>query len=385
MWTIAGLAAVALGYQRFRQAIGNGQPDLGQYFLPAARAILAGDSPYEVVGYFYTPLVALLMAPFAESPWAVEYWTVLRILCGIASCVLAGLAFSRPGEWLRAGFITLVAVVTLLWSWPATVSLWLGQVELLVLLALLGSVYFEARGRPILAGFALGAAALVKTWPALFALWLLRSGWRTRGRQWIGLAAAGALAIVMAMVVAGPSGVLSMLQGPLSGADQPLAANSVWGVTRVMFSGSSIAEPLVEAPLARWTIAVVLMMWVLALLVVTLMRPGSASIALFNTVFTVILLLPVSHFFYAILALPALWWWFGQLMRTPRDPRVWIPVSALGVWWVVVFRITPDGDGLASTTWGSVALMFGASLLAATVSVVCAARRSGDASVQRTT
>ncbi len=63
IWLAAGAAAVALGIQRFTDAAFDAQPDLNGFFLPAARAIAAGDSPYTVAGYFYSPLVALLLHP----------------------------------------------------------------------------------------------------------------------------------------------------------------------------------------------------------------------------------------------------------------------------------------------------------------------------------
>jgi hypothetical protein len=50
-----------------------------------------------------------------------------------------------------------------------------------------------------------------------------------------------------------------------------------------------------------------------------------------------------------------------------------IAVSVLALWWIVVFRIAPAGDGFVTTTWPSLLRIFAASLVAATVSVVCAA------------
>jgi len=45
----------------------------------------------------------------------------------------------------------------------------------------------------------------------------------------------------------------------------------------------------------------------------------------------------------------------------------------LALWWIVVFRIGPAGDGSMTTTWPSLLRIFAASLAAVTVSVVCAA------------
>lgn len=374
IWFAAGLLAVALGVQRFNSAAFDGQPDFDGFFLPAAQAIIAGDSPYSVRGYFYSPLVAILLVPVADDPRATLYWTALRIAAGIAACVVTALACTPRGAWLRAGLVACGALVTLLWSWPSTFDLWAGQVELLVLLALGVSAFAETRRLRFLAGFALGVGAVVKTWPALFALWLLRSGLRDRGRQWLGLVGAAVLAIALTLLTAGIPGLWDMIAQPLSGGDQPLlAANSVWGLPRIMFSETPMAEPLTVSPLLMVAATGILAIWVVALGVIALVRPGPSVIALYNIAFVVILLLPVSHYFYVLYALPTLWWWGARLFEDPRSARVWAIFGVLVLWWVIVFRIPPEGDGFMTTTWPSLLRIFGACLLAVTVSTVGAA------------
>ena len=165
-----------------------------------------------------------------------------------------------------------------------------------------------------------------------------------------------------------------MIRAPFTGAEQPfLAANSVWGLPRVMFSDTPVAEPLIESPAMRIVTTVVLVVWVAALGVVTLVRPGPPVISLFNVTFLVILVLPVSHYFYVIYALPALWWWAARVLERPRSAIAWIVLSVLALWWIVVFRIAPAGDGFMITTWPSLLRIFGACLVAATVSVAGAA------------
>jgi uncharacterized SAM-binding protein YcdF (DUF218 family) len=66
IWLVASALSIALALQRFSEAAFDAQPDLTGFFLPAARAIVVGESPYTVAGYFYSPLVALLLAPFAD-------------------------------------------------------------------------------------------------------------------------------------------------------------------------------------------------------------------------------------------------------------------------------------------------------------------------------
>ena len=116
-----------------------------------------------------------------------------------------------------------------------------------------------------------------------------------------------------------------------------------------------------------------LAVWIAAVAVLVLARPGPAFIALFNLAFAVILLLPVSHYFYVLYAVPTLWWWGAQVLHRPRPARAWIAFGVLAAWWIVVFRVPPAGDGFMTTSWPSLLLIFGASAIAVTVSAVAAA------------
>lgn len=374
MWALVVVVAVVLGVQRYKAGIAEQQPDFEGFFLPAARAVVAGGSPYQVEGYFYSPLVALILVPVAHSSIATEYWTVLRVIAGVGACVLAGMACAPRGNWTRAGIVTAGSLVTLLWSWPTTLDVWAGQVQLLVLLTLCAAALAEIRGHRFLAGLALGAGAMIKTWPGLFTLWLVRKGAMRRGRQWLGVATAAAIAIGLTLLTAGIPGLRDLVVGSLSGGDQPLlAANSVWGLPRILFSATPVATPLIESSPLQGLLTVVLLLWVVTLGVIALVRPGPSFVALFNIAFVVILLLPVSHYFYVLYALPVLWWWGAHLMSSPRSWMAWVAVGTLLVWWVVVFRVPPAGDGFMTTTWPSLLRIFGTSAAAATVSVVAAA------------
>jgi hypothetical protein len=273
--------------------------------------------------------------------------------------------------------IAVIALVTLLWSVPATLDLWAGQVEMLVLLALCGAALAETRGWRVVAGFSLGTAALIKTWPALFVTWLVRRGARRRGPQWLGVAAAAAVAVGTALIVAGPEAVVGMVVAPLAGGDQPLlAANSVWGLPRVLFTETPMASPLIASPVLHAATTVVLVLWIAGLGVVVLRHPGDDFISLFNLAFVVVLLLPVSHYFYVIYALPTLWWWVARVLTGDRSVPTWVALGTCAAWWVLVFRVPPAGDGFMTTTWPSQLLIFGASAVAATASVWAAARAS---------
>lgn len=354
-------------------------------FVLAAEEVAAGRTPYSVAGYYYSPLVALILAAVVHTGWAVEAWTALRIACGVVACLVAVVAFTPRGAWLRRGLLTWLAVVTLLYSWPASFDLWAGQPNLLAVLALAGTALAHRRRAQATSGLLLGLAAVVKTWPALFLAWLFRRGARGGLRPWLGVGVAALLAVLPALWLGGWRGALDMVTGPLHGANQPaLAANSVWGFGRMLFSTNSVGVPLIVSPVLQQVTTSVLVLLVMGLGFLTLRRPGNDLIALYNIVFVTVLLLPVSHYYYLMYPLPALWWWVSTVVANPRSRTAWVVTAVLVAWWVVAFRIAPAGDGFATTTWQSLTRIVVATLAAAVASVVGAARLPNEAAFQET-
>lgn len=375
VWVAAGGLAASLGFARYSDAVAGPQPDFVNCFVLAAEEVAAGRTPYSVAGYYYSPLVALTLAAVVHTGWSVEAWTALRVVCGVVACLVSVVAFTPRGAWLRRGLLTCLAVVTLLYSWPATFDLWAGQPNLLAVLAMAGTVLAHRFRAEATSGLLLGLAAVVKTWPALFLAWFFRRGARGGLRPWLGVATAALLAVLPAWWLGGWQGVSDMVIGPLHGADQPaLAANSVWGVGRMMFSPSSVGAPLLISPLLQWLTTSALVLLVVGMGTLTLWRPGDDLISLYNVAFVTILLLPVSHFYYLVYPLPALWWWASRCTQDPRSRTAWIVTAVLVAWWLVAFRIAPVGDGFATTTWQSLTRIFVATLAAAFASVVGAAR-----------
>lgn len=370
---------VALMVVRYPAAMAEPQPDFVGIFLPAARAVAEGRSPYVVDGYFYTPWVAVILAPISHAPWAQEVWTIARIAAGVVACLVAALAFTRHRPaWVRAAIFA-VASGTLLYSVPMSLELWAGQPNMFVLLALVCAIAADARGRSMATGVWLGVVAVVKSWSALILVWILRRGARGRARAWLGVAIVAAATLAAAAFLGGPAAVWAMVTNPLRGADQPLlAADSVWGVARMLFGVTAVGAPLVVSSFLQGAASVVGLIAVLGLLAISLWRPGPPAIALFDIVLLVLLLLPVSHYYYLLLGLPALWWWLAEATRTPRRVWPWVATAALGAWWIFVFRVAPAGGGFTSTTWPSLLRIFAFTLIAVTVSVVAAARTRNE-------
>lgn len=368
------LVAVALAAQRFLGGMAQAQLDFVRYFLPAARAVRSGESPFSVDGYFYTPLVAILLAPIADVPWAQLAWTTAMLVAAAGTVFFAVLACTPGWDWPSRCWILAIALVTLLWSWPATMEFFWGQVNLFVTCAIAVAAYSTVRKRHAVAGVALGVAAAIKTWPILLTLWVVRRGSEGRSRTLLAVVAVGLVVVVLAFATGGPETVIMMVTGPLRGSDQAgVVAYSVWGLGKVLFGGLEGVPPLAKRPELALVVGIALGSLVVVLLVVLLRHPGEPVIALYNTTFVVVLLMPISHQVYLLLPLPALWWWIARWVR--HDGRLLSGVTATvtAVWWLVCFRLVyvlvPD----PRYTVGAAVAITVSTMAAAAVSILAAA------------
>ncbi|QKY20768.1 DUF2029 domain-containing protein [Halolamina sp. CBA1230] len=163
----------------------------------AAEAALAGrpfvgvDSGYPGAEYVYPPVAVLLFLPQAAAGgWLTAFalQTAINVAAATGVAALTVRTIERHGgrlptldRLLVAGFVLGAA--------PSVAVLGLGQVDMLVALALAGSFLALERGQEWIAGVAVAAAALVKLFPVVLGLWLL---WR---RSWRGLAGAVATGV----------------------------------------------------------------------------------------------------------------------------------------------------------------------------------------------
>jgi hypothetical protein len=164
-----------------------------------APALWDGVALFTHSRFLYPPLVAELFRPLAAMPYqaAKAAFTALAVAAWAAASVLAARA-AAPGKREGSGVALTFAVGAL--AYPLYLHLERGQVDLFVLVLLLAA--FAARGRPLRAGAALLAAAMLK--PALIGLWpvLIALGrWRA-----VGAAVAGAaIALLASAALSGPA------------------------------------------------------------------------------------------------------------------------------------------------------------------------------------
>lgn len=98
--------------------------DWTMFLLPASKAILHGESPYSIPGYYKPPWIAVLLTPIAALPEEVA----AMILPIVAVAVWILLAFHLGAS---SGVIT-----ALLLSPPVLTNIYNGQVEWMLMLAL---------------------------------------------------------------------------------------------------------------------------------------------------------------------------------------------------------------------------------------------------------
>ncbi len=369
LFLAAALASVVLGVARYRDAMSSpSRGDLTGIFLPAARAVLQGRSPYDITGYVYSPLWAVMLAPLAPKSWGVGLATALLIGCGVVACWICAVACTRNQPRWQTGLMSCVCVITLLWSWPTLIGLRALRPELLVLLVLVGA----ALTRGARSGLLLGMAAVLKTWPAALVLWLLPARTR-RLRRLAGFATAGLVALALAWCTGGARDVTRMVHVASESSLQPFVAVSVPGAARLFFRDNPLAEPLsVSTPL--YVTAMVLGFALLVcLLGLVVRRPGTGFIALFNLVFLVQLALPVSHYSYFVLALPALWFWLAHAL-TERDDTSMVASVTLVLWWILTARNPDIINQAGATSLVAYSFVFVPTVIAAAVSVIAAAR-----------
>jgi hypothetical protein len=150
------------------------------------------------------PFAAFVFVPFATVPYTASYlaWLACNLLMFSAFAAVAWQSLRQAPLAYRAAALICAAGAT-----PLFQALFLGQVDLVVLLSVTGSWLLLRRDQPIAAGSVL-ALGLIK--PHLIAgvviMLAVKGEWR----------ALGALAVCAALLVAGPAAVL----GPSSIADQ---------------------------------------------------------------------------------------------------------------------------------------------------------------------
>ena len=231
-WPTLLAGAVALGaWATSSQAAA--QSDFAVFWSAGAR-FMSGDQLYPAVAiditFLYPPFAAWLFQALALLPVEHAYRafalvnTALYLGAMWLTAVALGTAYSES-RWRLA----LVIAVTFSFPFVQWNFVW-GQVNLLILVLVLGAVVSVQRDRALLAGALVAMATGIKVMPVLFAVWLVL---RVGRRATLGLVLGSVLVVLLPVVWRGvPQGVTdltafvdSVLRGFLAGGVRVRADN----------------------------------------------------------------------------------------------------------------------------------------------------------------
>ncbi|MCS6851806.1 MAG: DUF2029 domain-containing protein [Gemmataceae bacterium] len=313
-------------------------------YLRAAWAIRQGIDLYQMTDhngwhYNYPPLFAILMTPLADPvpgadrhgylPLAVSaaIWYVLNVLAlflavhGLAS-VLEGSAENRPRVGSRRWW-ALRALPIVFCLPPLAHTLGRGQVNILLLLLIVGMAAAWASGRRFAAGLCLAAAICLKVIPALLLAYPL---WRRDGRCLAGCLVGLIVGLgVVPLAVFGPERTVHyygefmrcvLLPGTAQGSDQSRAKELIASsASHSQSIGSILHNTLHPDPTTRpeqassfvrgfhWLAGALMVL--ATLLAAPQGDDGRGTVLALGALSVVMVLVsPVSHLHYASLALP---------------------------------------------------------------------------------
>jgi alpha-1,2-mannosyltransferase len=177
-------------------------------FWQSAVALVAGDDIYDTPAKLTNlnpPLLTALLVPFA---W-LDALTAYRVFAVFTLLLVAAAVLAVARELRLSRTATTLALVAVLASSPLHGTLVLGQIYPLLLAGLVAGWIAERRGRPVLAAVLYGVTVALK--PSLAPVLLLLAV----QRRWVPLRAgiaAGAVATLAGMLVAGPSSGIEWLK-----------------------------------------------------------------------------------------------------------------------------------------------------------------------------
>jgi alpha-1,2-mannosyltransferase len=195
----------------------------------------------ELARYISPPPVAWAALPLTLLPFQAAYavWSALLVAALVWTWYLAA-----PG----GGRVRLVHLAAALGWLPVIYGLQLGQPGLFVALGVAGSYALLRRGRPFLAGVALGALVLKPQLAFLVPAAFLVSG---RYRAFLGSVLAVGLLALAAVAVVGPSGVSAYQQRLAFAAGVPVNQ----ALTIAPLVGSLGAARVIQGAIAIWSLA----------------------------------------------------------------------------------------------------------------------------------
>lgn len=283
-------------------------------FLPyhrAAEALVAGEDLYAVVHpdapaypFLYPPITALAWVPTTPFDPAIGFavQTLLSLGAGLAIAAVTWRLLAAHGVSLGRldrGLLAWAAVG----SSFAIPSLWFGNVNVILAGSLaIGLVAIE-RGRSLPAGVAIGLPGLLKAFPAVLGLWLVRLGDRRGTLAWL---ATGSFGLLVGAIAFGLATTETYLETALLPRTEP---DRFLGGLPEQAGYVSLRQPIgvvleLDGALAT-AIAVAIVLPAVALAMATVDDLEGRLIAMLGLTAGTLLVLP-SYYVYLVLLTPAM-------------------------------------------------------------------------------
>lgn len=297
--------------------------DFGPY-LATAKRMRAGDPMYAVNAeriytteqYVYPPTPALLFRSIATMPIreACKLWLAINV------CLMIGIiglyCFVERINPLKETALTILFCLTAFEIFPSKLEIFIGNLDLFVLACLIGVTAFSRSKRFVASALMLSLAASIKTWGLFFALYLIYlRKWKEAVLAGIGFGAVNAVIFYFL----GFDEFVSFVQTQKLYAVQPkLNSNAIIPMchlfagepqfehhrVQVLFPGAQTILPIVGDVAA-------LSVFVVSLLVAWRLgkspRPAQMSLLMSLCIMTILLLTPLCHQYYYVMALPVIW------------------------------------------------------------------------------
>lgn len=288
-----------------------------------------------------SPLVPWLVRPLARRSLAdaTRGWAAVSV--GLLSLAIVCFWWGSGMRVLEDPGPALLVLLTGFRFWPTTIELGIGNTDM-ILLVIGCAMFVCSRYRQwVLFAALVALAALTKTWMIGTVFYLL-----VRRRWWEAVAAFGFFlaGLVLMFSWLGWSEWPVFLHVTRDYSFQPLVSNSVAGMARLYFTHSAVMPPLFESH-ACWAAAVftgygcliggLCYLWFRG---PRLSEPQS-RLALGLVFMALILGSPISHQYYFVLALPALW---TLMLESPSLPRGRTVLMGAFVLYLVLSVPTPS-------------------------------------------
>jgi glycosyl transferase family 87 len=327
------------------------------YYDPHAAAPLYDWGGYSSLAlkFTYPPIAAVVFALISFIPWS-PLW-VLSVVVNIVALLLAlYVTFAALGyrdRRVRLG-ATLVAAAVVFWLQPVVRTIYLGQINLILMAAIMWDLFQPREGR-WWKGFVTGIAAGIKLTPLIFIPYLLV----TRRFREAAMTVSGFLATVLVGWVVLPSDSVKWWLHGMIVSDASRTGFIGWAGNQSLRAIITRLTGSVAAGQTPWIVASVIAVILGMAAAYLLDRAGHHVVAVLTTALTGLLVSPISwdhHWVWIALGVAVAGHYAVRYWKVARGRARWFVALAVGM--IIVFAAWPDAMWEKARNLGKFSLGF---------------------------